>query len=185
MADYFRVSPKFWRDSKTWGERNQIAALYLLTCDHRTTEGLYVLPKGYVIADLGWPPAAVDKAFKFLEREQFMAYDEHAEVVFVRNALKYQAPATKNQIEGAIRRLLRVPPTSLWRGFLMACECHCEALAHAIRDRIPEAFAFSSSSSSSSSRTPSGDPTEKGADERERAEVKGTIERSLREVDAA
>ena len=50
MADDFRyhkVSPRFWADEKVlrWNDDAKMLALYLLTCPHRTTEGLFRLPK--------------------------------------------------------------------------------------------------------------------------------------------
>lgn len=133
---YFRVSPRFWRDARGWGDVNQNMALYLLTNEHRTTEGLYYLPKGWISEDTERTPAAVDKALDFLREQRFAFYDDDARVVFVRNALKYQAPATEKQVIGALSRLAEVPATSLRRAFLEACERHCQRLAEAIRVQL-------------------------------------------------
>ena len=48
---YFRVSPAIWR-ARTWTDDMRLLACYLLTSPHRTLEGLFILPKGYICADL-------------------------------------------------------------------------------------------------------------------------------------
>ena len=53
---YWRVTPAFWGDEKVagWNDDTRLLALYLLTCEHRTLEGLFRLPKGYIMADDLW-----------------------------------------------------------------------------------------------------------------------------------
>ena len=147
-GDYYsRISARFWIDTKNWGDRNQLVALYLLTNAHRTMEGLYHLPLGYLCADLSLSPKQATAALEVIERHGLVSYDDEAEVVFIRKALKHGAPRTANHIKGAIRRLRAVPPSPLWNAFLMACECHSNELAVAIRVELPNAFESSDSSS--------------------------------------
>ena len=160
MADYYsRVSGRFWIDTKTWGERNQRVALYLLTNVHRSMEGLYHLPLGYLCADLDLSPKQADAALDFIERAGLVIYDHDAEVVFIRKALKHGAPKTKNHIKGAIARLKAVPPSPLWDAFLMACECHASDLADAIRVEWPRAFGRERASHSNPQYSSSGSRT--------------------------
>lgn len=150
-GDYYsRVSARFWIDTKSWGERNQRVALYLLTNTHSTMEGLYHLPLGYLCADLGLTPEEAIYALRFIEDEGVVAYDDKAEVVFICKALKHGAPTTQNHRTGAVNRLRSVPASPLWAAFLMACECHASALAHDIRVALVMPLASSSSISNSS-----------------------------------
>lgn len=166
MANHYRVSPKFWLKARhrEWTDAQTTLALYLLTCEHRNLEGLYRLPKPYIAADLGWPVKKVEDASSVIFASGFALYDPDAEMVLIPNALKHQSPSTENQIKGAIAQLERIPRTSLWDGFRIACESHCERLADAIETRWPRdpddpsrtrarsrAPASSSSSTSSSS----------------------------------
>lgn len=146
---YSRISARFWIDTKGWGERNQLVGLYLLTNVHRSMEGLYHLPVGYLCADLGLTPAQAKAALCELEQRELIAYDHDAEVVFIRKALKHSAPRTPNHITGAINRLRAVPSTWLWDGFLMACACHADALAKRIEMESAMESSLSNSSSSS------------------------------------
>lgn len=116
MGRYQRTSPKFWQDPKVrgWGDREKLLAQYLLTCQHRSTEGLFWMPKAYAAADLGWTIEGVSKALTTLSDAEFVAYDEPTETLIIRKALKYEAPAGEKQIAGAIARLADVPPSPLF-----------------------------------------------------------------------
>lgn len=152
-GDYYsRVSGRFWIDTKGWGDRNQLVALYLLTNTHRSMEGLYHLPLGYLCADLAITSKQATEALRFIQEQDLIAYDAEAEVVFIRKALKHGAPKTEKHIIGAVNRLKGVPFSPLWNEFLMACECHANGLANAIRMAWPTLF--ESSSSSSNTTTP-------------------------------
>jgi hypothetical protein len=104
----------------------------------------------------------------------FVQYDDASAVVLIPKALKHQAPSTENQIKGAITQLERIPRTSLWDAFRMACASHCPKLSDAINERWPSdelshadgssrvragARAPASSSSSSSSSKPPRPPS--------------------------
>ncbi len=164
-GDYYsRISARYWIDSKGWGERNQLVGLYLLTNTHSTMEGLYYLPIGYLCTDLGLTPKQASESLRGLTDVGLIEYDEDAEVVFVRKALKHSAPATDKHVIGAINRLRSVPDSPLWQEFVMACECHSNALAKAVRDAFPMAcechsnetrMAFESSVSNSRSNSSS------------------------------
>lgn len=133
MASYYPVSPMFWRDEevRAWLaaglDRTVLLALYLLTCRHRNLEGLYLLPWGWVETDLGWEADCVGEQAARLMDARFIEYDEGPEVVFVRNALKYQQPKSKPQLKGAINALREVPPNAL-----------LPALTEVARDHAPE-----------------------------------------------
>ncbi len=113
---YQRVSPKFWQDPKVrrWTDQQKLLAQYLLTCPHRTTEGLFWLPHGYVAQDLGWGIDRVSEGYSGLIAAGFVAYDEATETVLLRNALKYEAPVGPKQVQGAISRLADVPASPLF-----------------------------------------------------------------------
>jgi hypothetical protein len=168
MANHYRVSPKFWIKARKrgWSDQQTTLALYLLTCEHRNLEGLYRLPKPYIAADLGWGVRKVEEQLTTVCASGFAVYDEDAQIVLIPKALKHQAPSTENQIKGAIAQLERIPRTSLWDAFRIACASHCPKLADAIdvrwpsdpdepsRVRVPARAPASSSISSSASKPP-------------------------------
>lgn len=147
MASYYPISPLFWKDEKVrdWlvaGEdRTVTLALYLLTCGHRNLEGLYWLPYPYIGVDLAWEADAVGERMAHLLDGKFIEYDTKAEVVFVRNALKYQQPKSPPQIKGAISSLQRVPATPLLHSLLTVADTHALTLAKAIRKSFKDRLA--------------------------------------------
>lgn len=154
---YYRVSPKFWSDPEVlrWSDDARLLALYLLTCEHRTTEGLFLLKKKYVEADLGWSTERFTKGFGELLEAGFIEYDDEAQVCLIVNALRYQAPQNENQAKNAVKRLAELPPTPLTSTFKRLAEQFSERLA----EQLPEGFGewygnpqYSSSTSSSTSK---------------------------------
>lgn len=134
MARYYPVSPLLWTDPKVrqWDDATFRLAIYALTSRHRNLEGLYWLPRSYMAADLGWTPRKVDKALERLIGDGFVEYDAEAEVIFVRNALKYQAPKNERQVKGAMTALAEVPPNGLRDAFLESVQAHAPMLADAL-----------------------------------------------------
>jgi len=114
----------------------RLLALYLLTCEHRRAEGLFRLPKAYMLEDLGWVPERLAKPFAELLENGFLAYDDDAQVVLIRRALKYQAPENDSQVTAALRHLDDLPDTPLTSEFQRLAERFCERLAK----RLPEGF---------------------------------------------
>jgi hypothetical protein len=138
MAKYQRVSPRFWQDPKVrrWGDQQKLLAQYFLTCPHRTTEGLFWLPRGYIAQDLGWGIDTVFAVLGSLIEAGFVAYDEATETVFLCKALKYEAPAGPKQIQGAISRLADVPPSPLFAQLRGAAEKHAPEFCKALDDAL-------------------------------------------------
>lgn len=133
MSDfkYHRVSSRFWADEKTmrWDDDTRLLALYLLTCPHRTTEGLFRLPKPYIAADLGWSMERLEKPFAKLLADGFIQYDETVSVMLLPNALKYNPPENTNQAIRAARAVAELPETPLLREFQRLAEQYSERLA--------------------------------------------------------
>lgn len=139
---YYRISPKFWRHGMAhhWTDRDRVLALYLLTCPHRNIAGFYVLPKPYVLADLEWDEKTLDAAWERLLAEDFMRYDDMAQVVFVVKALQYDAPENANQRKAAIKYLHEVPFSPLWQALLEVAQANAEPFADDVRQLVAKRF---------------------------------------------
>ena len=64
---YNRVFSRIWLER--WDDDTMLTALYLLTCKHRSAEGLYHLPLQYAAADRHWPLKRVERALDVLDRK--------------------------------------------------------------------------------------------------------------------
>jgi hypothetical protein len=137
---YSPVCHTFWSDVRGWGDDATLMALYLLTCPHRTTEGLFRLPLGYVVEDLGWRIPRVKKALTALLDKGFVESDESVSVILIVNALRDQPPENPNQMKGAISRLEELPETPLLgRLYQLAREFRpllAESLSEAFSNRL-------------------------------------------------
>lgn len=127
VPKYFRVSGRFWFDERAakWPDDLKLFALYLLTNQHRTMEGIFVLPVPYMAADLRWSPKKIDQMMTALRDEEFISYDLDTNTILIRNALKYQSPENPNQSEACLRRIKELPKSSIVREFQVVARKHC------------------------------------------------------------
>jgi len=127
VPKYFRVSGRFWFDERAakWPDDLKLFALYILTNQHRTMEGIFVLPVPYMAADLRWPTKKIDQMMTVLRDEEFISYDLDTSTILIRNALKYQSPENPNQSEACLRRIKELPKSSIVREFQTVARKHC------------------------------------------------------------
>lgn len=133
---YHRVWSSIW--TERWTEDARTLALYLLTCEHRVTEGLFRLPKQYISADLGWPAERVQEAFGELLNDGFLLWDGGAQVILLTGALKRQAPPNPNAAKAAVRAIEGLPETPLLRDLYRLAERFSERFAERLRERFPD-----------------------------------------------
>jgi hypothetical protein len=134
---YFRVGAQFWDDpvSTAWDNDTKLVALYVLTCPHRITEGLFKLPVGYVVQDI---PMLIKRAQKALARLQGDGFIERdGDYVLIVKALKWQPPKAKANVTHAVRKLTPMHTPLLARLVELAYE-HCPDLAEALVLAKPE-----------------------------------------------
>lgn len=158
MRAYFRVGPSFWTDHASWDDDARLLALYILTCPHRTTEGLFRLPKAYAMDDLRWSSQRFAKPFQQLLTDGFIKYDEDASICWIVNALKWQSPENPNQARAAAKALVSLPKTPLLREFLTVAQTLCERLMKELPEGLAEGIGKPPSPSPSPSPTPPSPP---------------------------
>ena len=133
---YYRIGSSVWHEFTT--DDTRLMALYVLTCRHRTTEGLFLLPMGYASADLDWPEKRVRKALDAILDNGLARYDEKARVCFIVQALKWQSPGSELQVRGAITRLLPLPPTPLLAELHEQAQQFAQRLAQEMTQHFPQ-----------------------------------------------
>lgn len=151
---YYRVSPAFWIDHD-WDDDTRLAALYVLTCPHRNTEGLFRMPLTYAATDLGWAARRFEKALRRLISDCFVEYDRDASVCLIVNALKWQTPDNPNQVKAAMKAVRQLPETPLLNRFRTLAATHSQRLTEALDQELGEQIGDPhNSTSSSNSSTP-------------------------------
>lgn len=167
MTAYHRVYSRLWVNPvyRSCSEDGRHALVYLLTCPHRNTEGLFRLPIPLAAYDLGWQQDRTDKAMAELETTGFIAIDRDTDLVWLVNAVKWNAPRGPKQIKGAVNVLAEVPSSPLRARYLDRCRSVCPELAAAISEHlrwsetVSEGFPYPSDSSTSFSISISTPPT--------------------------
>lgn len=78
MRSYGKVSTQFWHDERirSLPEAAQVLALYILTSPHGNAVGCFMLPDGYIQADLRWPAKRVAENLALLIEAGFIERDE-------------------------------------------------------------------------------------------------------------
>jgi hypothetical protein len=142
MAKYLQVSPHIWtpafRELRNDHQDAHGLYLYLLTCRHRNSEGLFWLPVQYVAIDLGMTEEEVTAALLVLRQRGYVDYDHTAEVVLDRHALDYYKPVGPSQIKGAVNKLEEVPDTTLKSELIRVAFVKAEHFADELCERFPE-----------------------------------------------
>lgn len=140
-APYARVCPSIWQESKRkgWGQDENLLALYLLTCPHKTTEGLFELPLAYALADLPstWNRGRFKRAMDTLMEAGFVEYDWDSSVVLIPDAMRHQRPDAPGQVTAAIRKIAALPETRLWSRFMDSAQRYAPALHETLLDHFP------------------------------------------------
>src|SRR6185295_18128904 len=95
-------------------------ALYLMTCQHGSTSGVFPLPDGYVCEDIGWDSERVLKGFEELFRKGFATRCGTTKWVWVVKHLDWNPPENPNQWKSAKKFAERVPLKCVWRNEFLA-----------------------------------------------------------------
>ncbi|MGB1214593.1 MAG: hypothetical protein ACPG4X_14610 [Pikeienuella sp.] len=111
MAEYGKVETGFWG----WARRCHLSdearqlALYLLTCPHRNSIGVYYLPDGYVLSDLGWSLETVSERFMELFQNRFVYRCERTDFVFIRDHISHNPPSNPNVTTSMLKLVQAIP----------------------------------------------------------------------------
>lgn len=127
MAAYHGVHTMFWAETRAWADDERVCALFLLTCEHRRTEGLYRLPSVYAAHDMGWGVDRFDGALRLLQQRGWVIRED--DWVLLVNGLRWNAPKGEPQEKGAARVVENVPRDSrVYRAFYDQAGRYAEGL---------------------------------------------------------
>lgn len=137
MASTFAaVSPRIWDAAMRRLSFNaRYVRAYIATCPTKTTEGLFALNVGYVMADTGLGDSEVRHAIEELEAAGLVGWDATNEVVLDYLALEVANINSEGdkRIAGALKQIRNVGETSLRAKFADHAERVSPVLAAALR----------------------------------------------------
>lgn len=117
-AHYQRVESSIWNKKrfKSVSDDAKILYLYVIINPHGNMTGLYSLPTGYAMEDLGWSdPKRFTKGLKELLEAGLIGYDYDNKIVLDKNQLLKFPLQNPNQVIGAISKLKELPFTKLFK----------------------------------------------------------------------
>lgn len=123
---YRKVYIRIWRDDDFRGlsEEGKLLFFYLLTCPHGHLSGIFVMPVGYAMEDLGWDAAEIRAPWNEIERNEMILYDHRAKVLLLPNFLKYNPFENRNTVINAVRNVEQLPETHLKGAWCEAARRH-------------------------------------------------------------
>lgn len=114
--------------------------MYLLTSPHRNILCYYFLPKPYACFDLGFSEEEFDLAMGELIEAERVFYDEKANVVFVKNYLKYNQLENQNQVKSAVGKIIDIPENDLVNDFIKNLKSFNKAIYETLINGILKRF---------------------------------------------
>jgi len=112
---YTKIDELIWKDEKfpKLSDDTKLLFFYILTNPHRNILGCYFLPLPYAIFDIGWDLKRLDKGLQELLRKGFINHDLGANILLIKNYLKYNPLENPNQVKAAIKALTEIPPNGM------------------------------------------------------------------------
>ncbi len=113
MRIYGSVPVIFWDnpDIQNLSDQAKLLAVYLLTCSHSNMIGCYRLPTGYIVEDLHWDQAQVNKLFQELIATKFLIREENSWLI-IHEFLKWNPIQNPRQGVGVRKLFSTIPPQS-------------------------------------------------------------------------
>lgn len=105
---FSKVYPAIWRSqrfAKLPSNEAKLLHLYFMTSEHQNSSGAYVVPDGYVAADLGWALPQYKKARAELMEAGLIAFDNETSTVYVERWFKHSPPMNEKHAQGIMRTI--------------------------------------------------------------------------------
>src|SRR5215213_3927614 len=94
MHDFRKITPAFW-DGITGRELRgqpeaQVIAMYVLTCRHATSIGVYHFPLAYIANDTGIPIEGASKGLQRICEVDLAMFDEALDLLWIKEMARFQ-----------------------------------------------------------------------------------------------
>ncbi len=111
MRQYGKIESFFWQNPKTQrlSDRGKILLLYLFSCPHGNSIGLFVLRRGYIMEDLGWQPESVTAAVAEIVDAGFVERDESTGLTRICGWFDHNTLENDNVAQRAVKTFHSLP----------------------------------------------------------------------------
>lgn len=121
MRTYGRIETSFWQNPKVRAlscDESRHLLLYLYSCPHGNSLGCFVLPDGYIMADLNWPPETLALRFSELTARGFIERDPDSYLVRIAGWFGHNKIENRNVALGAMKIIAALPRGSIFDNLL-------------------------------------------------------------------
>jgi hypothetical protein len=142
MSRYRVIRCLIWNDDKFpfASDACQLVFFHMLTTPMSSPFGLYKASLEALAAEKRWTPKAYREAFEEASAIGFVKYDERAQVVFIPNFLKYNAPNNPNVLRAWYNAFIEIPDSQLKHEFLRSLSTLCDSFGKGFREAFGEAW---------------------------------------------
>lgn len=143
MRQFGRIETAMWQGQKFRGlsDDGRMLWIYVLCCPHGNSVGCFVLPDGYIMADLGWTHERVRQTVSELLSNGLIARDEGSSLTWVRGWWGHNTIENDNVAKGAIKAIDALPKCRIFSQFLADFERFPKPLAKRLYERFPNGYA--------------------------------------------
>jgi hypothetical protein len=122
MRAYGKIETGFWQNkkAKALSEPGRYLFLYVLTTPHGNSVGCFVLPFGYISADLKWTEEVVTERVRELVEKGCVEYDETTSLVRVRGWWGHNTLENANVAKGALKTFRQLPRCEVYYNAIKA-----------------------------------------------------------------
>lgn len=111
MSRYGKIESGFWRNQKVRAltERARLLLAYLYSCPHGNAAGCFVLPDGYIAADLVWTTETVSQTLSELFKRGFAERDSGTDLLRVIGWFDHNAIENENVAKRVVKDVNALP----------------------------------------------------------------------------
>lgn len=143
MRAYGKVETAIWQNPKFRGlsERGRQLALYMFSCPHGNSVGCFVLPVGYICADMQWPDELVSEHVAELVSKRFIDRDERTCLTRVRGWWGHNSIENVNVAKSALKAMRMLPRCVVFYAALQALNQIDNKFINSLENEFADVFA--------------------------------------------
>lgn len=142
MREFGRIETTIWQNRKfrSLSDDGRALWIYTLCCPHGNSVGCFVLPDGYIVADLNWSSERVSQTVSELLGKGLIVRDEDTSLTWVRGWWGHNTIENPNVAKGAMKAILALPRGPVFSQFLADFERFPKPLAELLRKQFPNGY---------------------------------------------
>lgn len=143
MREFGRVETVIWQNRKfrDLSDDGRLLWLYVLCCPHGNAVGCFVLPDGYIAADLDWSFERVERTVSELLAKGRIERDKPTSLTWVKGWWGHNTIENPNVAKAAMKAIGSLPKCPVLSGFLTDFERFPKPLAKLLYERFPNGYA--------------------------------------------